>query len=292
MAAIVQDSKTLSDLFEPPKGTPPGKPWALLVNVTPELAAQFLDLNDHNRNLRWDEIDAAARDIENDAYDLNGETGKFDRNGKMLDGQHRMNAIVKAKKPVEMFLVFGLEPEVQDTVDTGLKRTIGDQLTLAGNYNGVVLGSLARWAIQWQNGTRAKGAAIKPTHREIKGFIKENPIIRDAVEFAISARRDYRSIQVSVWGMSWWLFTGTQGSTEAEEFLNNVIKGADIGTGHPAYELRERIRRAVEAQQRLNRFEQIALMITAWNAWQDRRHVTTIRLPTGGLTPKNFPEPK
>lgn len=292
MAAIAQDSKTLSDLFEPPEGTPPGDPWALLIYITPELASQFLDLNEHNRNKRWDEIDASARDIEDDGWDVNGETVKFDRDGKLLDGQHRLNAIIKAKKTIRTFVVFGLAPEVQDTVDTGLKRTIGDQLALAGNYNGVVLGSLTRWAIQWNKGTRLKGAAIKPTHREIKSFLRDNPILRDAVEFAVGARRDYRSIQVSVWGMSWWLFTGTHGSTEAEQFLNNVIKGADIGEGHPAYELRERLRRAKDAQQRLNRFEQIALMITAWNAWQDRRHVTTIRLPAGGLTPKNFPEPK
>ena len=42
----------------------------------------------------------------------------------------------------------------------------------------------------------------------------------------------------------------------------------------------------------LTEHEQLALFCVAWNAFRQDRKLTIPKLPAGGLTPKNFPEPK
>jgi hypothetical protein len=44
--------------------------------------------------------------------------------------------------------------------------------------------------------------------------------------------------------------------------------------------------------ERLTEHEQLALFCLAWNAFRDDRSLSRLQLPTGGLTARNFPEPK
>ena len=55
---------------------------------------------------------------------------------------------------------------------------------------------------------------------------------------------------------------------------------------------RARMMNAVMNGERLNEQEQLALLILAWNAFREDRKMARPQLPKGGLTAKNFPEPK
>ena len=255
--------------------------------------------NNRNRPIRDDDVNTYARDMIAGAWIVNGETIKIARNDDVLDGQHRLLGGMRADVPFRTYIVTGLPPEAQDTIDCGIVRKDSDQLALHGEYQPKSLAAITRWAIRWAAGSRGRsiGGTIKPSHTEIIGFIRVNPEIRDATRWAINARSRYRSVRVSVYGMAWWLFThmnggGSIATYQAEDFLEKVVTGADIGIGHPAYTLRERFRRAYELDERLNEYEQLALFILAWNAWRDGKEMRRIQLPHGGVTTRNFPEPK
>jgi hypothetical protein len=61
----------------------------------------------------------------------NGETVKLDSNGNIIDGQHRLQAIVDSGVTIELILVEGLNPSVADTIDIGRKRSIEQYLKWA-----------------------------------------------------------------------------------------------------------------------------------------------------------------
>jgi hypothetical protein len=132
---------------------------------------------------------------------------------------------------------------------------------------------------------------LEPTHAEMLALIEADPRLRDAAEFAAKARQDVKSVRPSTWGMAWLLFAGIN-DLAAVAFLARARDGADIGVGHPAHTLRARIYRAREMQERLTEWEQLALFCIAWNHFQAGTQVVRLNLPRGGLTPKNFPEPK
>lgn len=108
------------------------------MQVTPEMAAIWLGANNtHNRSLRRSSVDAYARDILNGDWLLNHQGIAFDDQNTLIDGQHRLAAIVQTRATLMMLVStgwpskkVGARATVMDTVDRGLARTIADQLGL------------------------------------------------------------------------------------------------------------------------------------------------------------------
>lgn len=290
-------ASVLTTPFRPPAG--PGSEGAggnsvrhERVTVTPDMARAWLARNDSNRPLRYPFAAQLARDMTAGRWELNGETVKLAADGTVLDGQHRLTACVLAEVPFETFVVTGLPREAQDTIDTGRKRTMADVLHLSGERNAIVLASIARWALIWDRGGRVRAGSIEPTHAEMNAYLDANPELRDAANFAVTARRQMKSLRPVVFGMA-WLLLGRKDPEQAQEFFARLLDGADIGRGHPVHTLRATIWRAREDERRLNEHEQLFLLVLAWNHLRaGNMACLQLKLPGGGLTPKNFPEPK
>ncbi|WP_030795548.1 hypothetical protein [Streptomyces sp. NRRL S-920] len=96
-------------------------PSAHIIELHPQLASRVLRRNTKNRNVRAATVEDYVRDIQANTWPLNGEAIKVDVQGNVLDGQHRLHAVVKANEPVTTFIVGGLPPETQATMDSGLR---------------------------------------------------------------------------------------------------------------------------------------------------------------------------
>lgn len=125
-----------------------GEDGSILVNAT--IADAWLSANSKNRKLRGFRVDQMARDMKAKTWDDNGETIKFSRTGVLLDGQHRLSAVIESDTTQIFTVVAGLEDVVQRSVDIGSKRTVGDQLNINGSTDGKTLAAVARFAMQMQ----------------------------------------------------------------------------------------------------------------------------------------------
>lgn len=274
---------------------PPPEPEMKRVTVTPEMAQQWAERNTRNRPVRYGRVARFARDMAVGRWLLNGQTILISDSGEIIDGQHRIYACIQAGVPFESFVVTGLPHGVQDTVDTGAARTMSDQFGLRGEANAPLLASITRWAFTWLRGVRGgKGhgpGSGDPTHSEMLALLEAEPRLRDAAAWADHARKTFRSVNGTVYGMAWLLFHGSD-HLAAEVFLEGVVTGVDLPEGHPALAFRNRIWKAREAGERISPHEQLAYLIIAWNAFKEGRQLIRLAGPRGGLTPKNFPEPK
>lgn len=100
--------------------------------VTPFLAAAlFLRNDEKNRKLRADKLKIYAQDIVDGYWRVNGESIKVRRDGVLGDGQHRLAAILIKGIPIKTFVGFNFEKEDLDTVDQGIQRSAGTQLSMA-----------------------------------------------------------------------------------------------------------------------------------------------------------------
>jgi hypothetical protein len=265
-------------------------PTVEIVDVTPELAERWLARNPNNRNIRKAVIEGYARDMRTGDWVLNGETLKFDTSGRLIDGQHRLSAVIAADTSVPMIVVRGVDESVMDTVDAGAKRTYADALKLQGEENTTTLAAVARRAVMWSKGARTNTGAIRPTPREMNAFLDENPSIRTSAEVAV--RLSSRSLlPASVVGLCHWLFAAFD-TDEADWFLARVTDGDGISGNSPVAALRNRIIKMRVAGGRVNETEALALVIYAWNAHRADETRTKLQMPKGGLTPENFPEPR
>jgi hypothetical protein len=296
---------------DPGPAPQPAEVSAEMTEITPGMAKEWMDRHARvvsgnraanggkardNRPVRWgdDGVAGYARDMKAGKWRRNGETIKIARDGTVPDGQHRLWACMEAGVPFWSLVATGVEPDAQDTIDIGIGRKFSDQLAIKNEPSAVVLASVTRWSLRWLHGVRAGTAGAgkyKPTQQEMLDFLAVTPHLRDATAFAVKARQSFKSVRASAWGMAWILFNSTD-PIAGQVFLERLMDGAGLPMGHPALAFRARIWNAVENGERLNEQEQLALMILAWNAWREGRELTRLQLPKGGLTPKNFPEPK
>ena len=95
--------------------------------ITPEIAAEYLVKNTRNyRKLSHAKISVIKRELIAGVWMPSTQGIGFDTDDCMVDGQHRLSAIVTTKIPVTMLVCRGLPPAVKDKIDVGNRRTFAD----------------------------------------------------------------------------------------------------------------------------------------------------------------------
>ena len=107
--------------------------------ITPKMAIEYLKANKNNRPIKKRSLSMYCRDIEAGNWKVNGESIKFDRHGNLGDGQHRLQACVRTGIAIETFVVRALDPEINKTVDKGVKRTAADYLSFKNVSNSALI---------------------------------------------------------------------------------------------------------------------------------------------------------
>lgn len=109
-----------------------------IVKVTPALAKKYLETNtDNNRRVKPRRVDFYATEmIEGRWVEMTGESLKFDKAGKLIDGQHRLLALIKANKTYHFLVVTNLAKETFEVIDTGSNRSTADIFHISGVKNG------------------------------------------------------------------------------------------------------------------------------------------------------------
>lgn len=271
----------------------PTEPTFVVEDVTPEMAEAWLGRNIENRNVRQRQVEAYARDMESDAWAFTAEPIKFDRNGDMFDGQHRLQGVVKSGKTVRMLIARNLDPEVRDNVDTGISRQLADILKLRGETHANQLASITRAVFYWESGVRGMpgGNNLKATNSELLDCLRDHPELRDISRHALSVGQK-TGLTASIAGLTMWLFD--QVNPDDSAFFFDRLSSE---TGHtredPIYELRrtlsENARRSGKGER--DRTWVLGITIKAWNAYREGRQVSHYRLALGGASPEKFPEP-
>ncbi|WP_405583529.1 hypothetical protein [Streptomyces sp. NBC_01190] len=123
---------------------PKQNPVSRIVKVTPALAETFLSRASVNRRLDMGRVRSLAGSILRKEWKLTHQGIAFDEAGVLLDGQHRLHAIIEANIPVEMFVFDGLSEDVFPVLDTGKRRSAADTLLSTGEKHLPLLSSTIR----------------------------------------------------------------------------------------------------------------------------------------------------
>lgn len=267
------------------------KPSISLVKVTPEHAEEWLGKNTHNRNIRQAAVTAYARDMAAGHWHVTAEPIKFTTDGTLLDGQHRLLAVIKAGVPIEMFVAKGIAEDAQRVMDTGAKRSPGDMLKLDGYSNANHLAASARFAMTYQTGIESRNQTLAPTNSEISGFVTDNPELVEAVA-AVSYYRNTIDLPITVTAVAWWVLVRLDAEA-CESFFASIATSATAGAGDPRSTLIQRLASARRQGERLPQTAQLSMLFRVWNAW--RKGNSLQKLPVysrdGGQVPIPNPVP-
>lgn len=246
-----------------------------IVEITPEYAAFLLESNTKNRKLSERRVARYARMMSSGAWRLNGETIIVGSSGRLLNGQNRLSACVRAGKPFTTVFVDGVDDDAFDTLDTGRTRSGGDVLSIADIKCGGHVASSVRWAKTLSTNSLASYNAVEVTPHEVLAVVRSNPSLAELVQSA-HARSKGGLIPAGLEGALQFLLS-RQNPDLAAAFFSDIRTGVGLGEDSPAYAVRSRLLQAKMSKTRWDPREQAAVVIRGWNAFRAGRKITHIK---------------
>lgn len=252
--------------------------YAETVDITPKLAATFLERNTRNRNLTARVVDSYAREMTLGNWKSNGETIKISHEGVVLDGQHRLAAIVASGVTLENALVvFDLDESTQYTMDSGRKRTAADAMAINGDMNVNVLAAITRRALLWEAGHHKFGNALRPSTTELLEFRAKYPSLARSAEIGVQVQRGYKPANATVTGTVHHILNRIPDARpQAAAFFAHLSTGVELGPNDPILTLRNRLLRDKVTSRHVPFHQNVGLYFRAWNAVREGRTLTTI----------------
>ncbi|MCC5828943.1 MAG: hypothetical protein JJU36_05800 [Phycisphaeraceae bacterium] len=120
------------------------EPVVQRVRVDPDLAFAWLDQhNTNNRKVSQKHVERLARDMAEGKWVLTHNGIAFGPDGTLLDGQHRLWAIIESGCTIEMFVYCNMDPKSMMAIDCGKTRSMADILNIAGENGEVSKNDLA-----------------------------------------------------------------------------------------------------------------------------------------------------
>jgi hypothetical protein len=266
------------------------------VVVTPARARQLIDLNaDNNRRRKESVISRFARDMRKGLWkSRTGETIKMSATGRLIDGQNRMHAVVRAGVPITFDIAWNVEDDRMLVIDGNSPRNTSDDFRITGVADRFLGGSLVRWVLAWEKGNYLNhGGRLTPTRSEVRErYLQEPHSFDQAAMFGKATRHQIGTVNPSAAALAYWLFSKMPdgGAEQAEKFFDAFLGGLGLEPGDPVVALRNRFISVRGFG--LNRAQQLTLMIKAWNATRAGGRSSRIDLPKDGLTNENFPMPR
>jgi hypothetical protein len=262
--------------------------------VTPERAQELLRTNTRNRRLRQGYVDRLADAIRRGEWELNGEPIQIAVGGTLLNGQHRLMAIVEADVAAELIVVRNLSPDAQDTIDTGSARRLSDVLARRQESNvttlAPALSQLHRRRTKVRMDSRGQTA---PTPQQALELLDREPRIRDSVEKGLQIKRT-TGMSATVAAVMYHLFWEVD-RDDADEFFR--LLGASererrkLRANSPIRRLNGTLKRIqTDPTYRPSAYELFAMIIKAFNAWRHGWPMEQLSFRAGGKSPEPFPE--
>ncbi len=267
-------------------------PTCAIETITPAIAAELLERNVNNRKLTRSKVETYVGAMQRGEWMLNGETVKVGVDGKLLDGQHRLRAIVIHGKPQRSFVARGLDPACFKCIDIGKNRTPSDILSIRGVKYHTACSAAARLLFVYLNGhwTKTGARAREMTHSEMLALLDEHAgLVHDSVQ---AMARDHLCSFIpqsqQVW--AYYVFRRVDEDLGAEFLTGISDRHKETGRSSPAL-LRERLEKTAQAEQRPSPVQKLSWLITAWNSYHSGLRIDRLEMMRGRGLPRVQPCP-
>ncbi len=274
-------------------------PTIAIERITPKAAENMLAANKNNqRTLRPAHVAFLAAQMATGEWSATAEPLSITSNGTIINGQHRLHAIIKYGQPVKMLVMRG-QPETDfHYIDTGIQaRNAVDHATISGKANPKEVVPLIRWQRNFE--LMGDPNITPPPHRRISeyqlqdwGYHHHWPQIEQAVTEIKAMGKPTKHITPKI--AQWCMYQLSMIDNDTGRmYMKYLLTGA--GAHVPVMHLlRERIidkvvtMRAAKTNQRGIAEEIIPMIAHGWWCINNGKHERTTKLNMSGDTYQGF----
>lgn len=251
---------------------------ATVETITKDVALRYLEKNHSNRPANQRHLtDLMARQKRGE-WVPNGDSIRFDSDGYLRDGQHRLKMVIMSEIPIETVVVRDISPSAFVTIDTGKGRNLADVLAIEDYENSTLLAGAVRYLRTYVS--RIRGVSFF-SHEQQVSLLKKHKDIVASTEFYLgldipSGAPKYKSLMVT------WHYLFSRVSPEgSNDFIERLVTGLRLdNSGDPVHRLRGQLVANQMARVPAQLYFVFGVGILAWNAKQQGREVkAAYRLP-------------
>lgn len=213
-----------------------------IAEVQPADAQRWLGALRHPRPVRPSLMRAYARDMITGHWQLNGVPLIFDRGGRLLDGQTRLEACIAAVRGFRTLIVENVGPEAFVTIDNTRHRALGAILGLRQETGGAILASTLIFVWQYYFNSR-DNLRFRPSVPELLYILEARPQIREELALA----KTYRAVIRPSVATALLHLGGRVDRSLTQAFLDDLANEALSDPSHPAVAFRNAVARMPES---------------------------------------------
>lgn len=241
--------------------------------ISPAKAVEMLASNTMNRPLSKPTVRAFAEAMVRGEWMVTHQGIAFDVHGVLVDGQHRLAAIIEADRPVDMTVFTEVGEGTFDVLDTGKRRNAADVLAMEGEKSSTMLAAMVRtvWLFDNRPDLNWSGGSAGVTNHQIVQTLAQHPNLREFLSLGEQIAAATGMIK-SAAGAASYLVTNANKRADLAPWYEGIIEGSGLDKGDPRLAFRRVMfahsrKQAGQVLRRRDTREHVALYIKAFNAW-------------------------
>jgi hypothetical protein len=264
--------------------------------ITPKQANEILKNNPINRRISLTAVNYYATQMKKGKwFSETDESIKVAANGTLIDGQHRLHAIVKSDTPTLMKITYDMPIDAFKFIDQGKKRSAQDALHVSGVKNsGMICGIIKSYQIFKSGGTNAERSQQNASlsNDDIHTLYFERPDYWQ--DIFCKTQRWYKLfhklINPSFIGSHYALLSDLH-VEQADSFFEKLCSGVGV-TSHtdPIKLLRDYFLRQIDLKgKKVNTYSyNSAMTLKAWNLYRKNKTAGVLKID---MVREGFPKP-
>jgi len=267
--------------------------------IGPKEAEFLLKRNTKNRRVSWKHVSRLAKDMAAGNWVNNGEAIKFSSEGVLLDGQHRLYAIIESDTTVAMNIVEGVyDPDAFRTIDVNSRGRGASQIAdMMGVKNPASVTSVAKRLLHWDNTfdkhrfTLNNDAWQQISTSDIMDYVEKNEKEIQSMYLNIGKTLPAKRCGAGSALTTALILCERANKFATAQFIEGIKTGANLEEHSPVMALRDRLLIPPERRGHRWELELMALTIKAFNRFLHGRTLKTLRWRQDGNAPERFPIP-
>lgn len=252
--------------------------------MTPEQARQILSHNNgKNRALRPNTVAKLTNDIKEGRWEITHQGIAFDEHNQLLDGQHRLQAIVNANRECEMIVWRNVPRKSFSVLDCGVSRTASDNLNYMNVPRAKIVAPGIKHIILYNRYPKRTWSNLPfPSHAEITNFYKQDQQRFDLVSgMVFEACKQYKKLNPTGMTVVCYLAAVAGHSLSViGSFCHEMGRGTQLSPTSPVLAYRQFLVNStkIPIDRTLQQYS-IACIIKAFNYWHANKELRQFKAP-------------
>lgn len=249
--------------------------------ITPVRAKQLLGNRAPNRNIIKARIKQYADDMTDGKWTQTGDTIKVNTRGELMDGQHRLLAVVAADKPIKMFIAQGVKKDVMPNIDTHASRTPGQVLSMHGYKFSHAMAAAAKLYHAYKENIFTSGLP-RFSPAKILEILDENPEMSNFAYVVRIWTPLHVGSAVSIAIPYIFSHETDADHSEIDDFIDSIAIGANLASDDPRLLFRNKVidmhYRRLDGGGYSRTIVRAALLLKTWNFYREGKRISKLHI--------------